>query len=185
MDKEMDKGNKKEAIDPVMMEEDQINKIMEKTRNKYNGIPYQYKMNNNKRSMADKEGLVSDEEEVGDIWDVDKIEEILRAKYERKTRGLGLGTEERNTIQITISVEPTTPCATNTFERTPMFIKLNFNGRRETRQGSNQGKSIAGASLGCNNELSTSHRESSSTVFKLTRHDPNHRHLNFNTIIEK
>ena len=28
MDKEMDKGNKKEAIDPVMMEEDQINKIM-------------------------------------------------------------------------------------------------------------------------------------------------------------
>jgi hypothetical protein len=138
----------------------------------YNGIPYQYKMNNKKRSIDDKEGLVRNEEEVGDLWDVYQIEEILRATYERKRRGLGLGIEERNPIRITISVEPTTPCVTNTFERTPMFIKLNFSGRRETRQGSNQGKSIAGASLGCNNELSTSHRESSSTVFKLTRHDP-------------
>jgi hypothetical protein len=102
MDKEMDKGKKKEAIDRVMMEEDQINKIMAKARKKYNGIPYQYKMNNKKRSIADKEGLVSHEEEVGDLSDVDKIEEILRAKYERKIRGLGLGTKERNPIQITM-----------------------------------------------------------------------------------
>jgi hypothetical protein len=30
MDKEMDKGKQKEAMDPIMMEEDQIKKIMEK-----------------------------------------------------------------------------------------------------------------------------------------------------------
>jgi hypothetical protein len=30
MDREMDKGKKKEAMDPIMMEEDQIKKIMEK-----------------------------------------------------------------------------------------------------------------------------------------------------------
>jgi hypothetical protein len=76
-------------------------------------------------------------------------------------------------------VEPTTPCATNTFKRIPMFIKLNFSGRRATRQGSNQGKSIVGASLGCNNELSTSCGGSSSTLFKLEGHDPMIRLLEF------
>jgi hypothetical protein len=30
MEEEMDKGKKKEAMDPIMMEEDQINQIMEK-----------------------------------------------------------------------------------------------------------------------------------------------------------
>jgi hypothetical protein len=34
-------------------------------------------MNNKKRAIADREGLVSDEEEVEDLWDVEKIEEIL------------------------------------------------------------------------------------------------------------
>jgi hypothetical protein len=51
------------------------------------GVPYQYKMNNQKRTIADREGLTTDEEEVEDLWDVEQIEEILRATYERKTIG--------------------------------------------------------------------------------------------------
>jgi hypothetical protein len=33
----------------------------------HNGAPYQYKMNNKKRVIADREGLASDEEEVEDL----------------------------------------------------------------------------------------------------------------------
>jgi hypothetical protein len=87
MEEEMDKGNNKEAMDPIMMEEDQIMNIMEKYGKKCNGVPYQYKMNNKKRAIADKEALTRNEEEAKDIWDVEKNEEILHAKYERKTRG--------------------------------------------------------------------------------------------------
>jgi hypothetical protein len=139
MEEEMDKGKKKEAMDPIMMEEDQIKKIMEKYGKTRSGIPYQYKMNNKKRAIADREGLESDEEEVEDLRAVEKIEEILHATYERKTGGPGSGTEGRTPIQITVSVEPTTPCATNTPERTPTFRQPNFSGRKETGQGSNQG----------------------------------------------
>jgi hypothetical protein len=113
MEEEMDKG-KKEAMDPIMMEEDQIKKIMEKDRNTRNGVPYQYKMNNKKRAIADIEGLERNEEEVEDLWDVEKIEEISCTTYERKTRGSRSGTEGITPIHITVSVEPTTPCATNT-----------------------------------------------------------------------
>ena len=49
------------------------------------GIPYQYKMNNKKRVIADKEGLENDEEDVEDLYVVDQIKEILCATYERKT----------------------------------------------------------------------------------------------------
>jgi hypothetical protein len=61
------KGSKKEAMDPIMMEEDQIKKIMEKYGKTRSKIPYQYKMNNKKRAIADREGLESDEEEVEDL----------------------------------------------------------------------------------------------------------------------
>jgi len=81
MDREMDKGKKQEAMDPIMMEEDQIKRIMEKDGKTRSEISYQYKMNNNKR----REGLASDEEEVEDLRDVEQIEEILHATYERKT----------------------------------------------------------------------------------------------------
>jgi hypothetical protein len=37
---------------------------METTGNTRSGVPYQYKMNNKKRAIADREGLASDEEEV-------------------------------------------------------------------------------------------------------------------------
>jgi hypothetical protein len=43
----MDKG-KKEAMDPIMMEEFHIKQIMETTENTHSGVPYQYKMNNKK-----------------------------------------------------------------------------------------------------------------------------------------
>jgi hypothetical protein len=38
------------------------------------GIPYQYKVNTNKRVVAVREGLASDEEEVEDLWVVENIE---------------------------------------------------------------------------------------------------------------
>jgi hypothetical protein len=72
MEEEMDKGKKEEAMDPIMMEEDQIKKIMATTGNTHNGLPYQYKMNNKKRAIADREGLESDEEEVEDLQAVEQ-----------------------------------------------------------------------------------------------------------------
>jgi hypothetical protein len=68
MEEDMDKGKKDEALDPIMMEEYQINQIMAIAGKMHNGVPYQYKMNNKKRSIADREGLASDEEEVEDLW---------------------------------------------------------------------------------------------------------------------
>ena len=83
----MDKGEKGEALDPIMMEEDQIKKIMETCGRTCTGEPYQYKMNNKKRATTMREGLESDEEEVEDLEAMEKIEEILCTTYERKTRG--------------------------------------------------------------------------------------------------
>jgi hypothetical protein len=87
MEGEMDKGKKEEALDPIMMDEDQINQIMETTGRMLSGVPYQYNMNTKKRSIATREGLTSDEEEVEDLRAVEQIEEILRVTYERKMRG--------------------------------------------------------------------------------------------------
>jgi hypothetical protein len=92
MEEEMDKGKKKEAMDPIMKEEDQINKIMEKAGKTRSGVPYQYKMNNKKRGIADRKGLASDEEEVEDLRVVEQIEEILCTTYERKIGGPRGGT---------------------------------------------------------------------------------------------
>jgi hypothetical protein len=84
MEEYVDKGNK-EAMETIMMEEDQIKKIIEKYGKTHNGVPYQYNMNNKKRAIVDREGLESDEEEVEDIRDMENIEEISRETYERKT----------------------------------------------------------------------------------------------------
>jgi hypothetical protein len=40
MEEEMDKGNKEESMDPIMMEEDQIKKIMATTGKMRSGVPY-------------------------------------------------------------------------------------------------------------------------------------------------
>jgi hypothetical protein len=81
---------------------------MEKYGKTHNGVPYQYKMNNKKRAIDNREGLERDEEEVHDLRVVEKIEEILCATYERKTGGLRVGTKGRTPIHITFSVGPTT-----------------------------------------------------------------------------
>jgi hypothetical protein len=61
MEEVMDKGNKKDAMDPIMMNEDHIKKIMKTTGKTRSGSPYQYKMNNKKRSVVDREGLERNE----------------------------------------------------------------------------------------------------------------------------
>jgi hypothetical protein len=131
MEEEMDRGKKEEALDPIMMEEDQIKQIMETTGRTRSGVPYQYKMNNKKRVVAMREGLESDEEEVEDLRAMEKIEEILHMTYERKTRGPRTGTKGSTPIHISVSVEPINPCATNTPIRTPPFRQPNF-GRKTT-----------------------------------------------------
>jgi hypothetical protein len=124
-------------------------------------------MNNKKRAIDDSEGLERDEEEVEDIQAMEKIEEILHVMYERKIEGPRSGTNGRNPIQNTVSVEPTTPCATNTPEKKIVFRQPNFSGRNTTGHTSNKGASTRGAILGSNNQLSTSCGGSSSTQFKM------------------
>ena len=85
-------------MDPMMMEENQIKKIMEKAGKTHSGVPYQYNMNNKKRVIDDREGLASDEEEVEDLQDVEYIEEILHTTYERKIGGPREGTQGRTPI---------------------------------------------------------------------------------------
>jgi hypothetical protein len=126
-----DKGKKEEPLDPIMMDEDQIKQIMETYGKTHSGLPYQYKVNTKKRGVVVREGLASDEEEVEDLWPVEHIEEILRATYERKTRGPRVRREDINPIHINVSLEPINPCVTITPKRTPPFRQLNF-GRRKT-----------------------------------------------------
>ena len=54
-------------MDPIMMVDDQIKRIMTKNGKTRSGVPYQYKVNNKKRVVAAREGLASDEEEVEDL----------------------------------------------------------------------------------------------------------------------
>jgi hypothetical protein len=67
---------------------------METTGKNHNGVPYQYNMNNRKRFIVDREGLESDGEEIEDLRDVEKIEEILCTTYERKIGGPRAGMKE-------------------------------------------------------------------------------------------
>jgi hypothetical protein len=80
-------NGKEEPLEPIMMNDGQIWWILETTRNILSGVPYQYKVNTKKRDIAEREGLASDEEEVEDLWAMEKIEEILHTTYERKKRG--------------------------------------------------------------------------------------------------
>ena len=69
-----------------------MKQIMEIVVKMHSGVPSQYNMNNKKRDIADREGSVSDEEEVEDLHVVEKIEEIMCATYERKTNSPRVGT---------------------------------------------------------------------------------------------
>jgi hypothetical protein len=82
------------------------------------------------------------------------------------------GTEGRTPIQFTIGVEPTTPCVTNTLERTPAFRQPNFSGRNIVGNTSKQGVETRGASSGTNSKISTPREGSSSTQFKMVGHNP-------------
>jgi hypothetical protein len=163
MDKDLDKWKKKEDMDPIMMDEDQKNKIIGKFGKMHNDRPYQYKMYKKNRTIVDKQGLMSDEEEVEDLRVVENIEEILQEMYERKKKGPWSGTKGKNTVHIIVSVEPTIPCATNTPERTLSFRQPIFSRRGAVGQGSNKGLIKRGKILGINNQLSTPHGSSSST----------------------
>jgi hypothetical protein len=111
MEKDIDRGKKKEVMDPIMMDEEQIKEIMDKVGTTRSGRPYQYKINRKKRAVAEREGLESDEEEVEDLCAMDHIEEIMCTTYERKTKVKGLTQKKALHSRSRISVEPTTPCA--------------------------------------------------------------------------
>jgi len=129
MEGERYKGKKEEDLDPIMMDEKQIKRIMVTVGRTRSGVPYQYKVNTKKRVVAAREGLGSDEEEVEDLRAMEQIEEILRATYERKMRGPRMGREGNNPIHINVIVEIINPCVTNTPKRTPPFRQLNFERR--------------------------------------------------------
>jgi hypothetical protein len=143
--KEKDKEQKEDALDPIMMDDDQINRIMVTTGRTHSGVSYQYKVNTKKRLEAMREGLESDEEEVEDLWVVEKIEEILCMTYERKMRGPRLEVKCNTPIHIIVSVEPINPCATNTPRKTPSFRQPNFGRRKIVGSTSTQQTTIGGA----------------------------------------
>jgi hypothetical protein len=172
MEGEGDKGKKEEALEPIMMDDEQIKWIMATAGKMCSGVPYQYKVNNKKIVVATREGLASDEEEVEDLRAVEQIEEIRHVKHERKTRGPRAGIEGINPIHINVSVEPINPCATKTPKITPPFRQPNF-GRRKTSGGTyTQGTTTRGASVGSISQVSTL-REGSSSTFRMVGHDPN------------
>jgi hypothetical protein len=116
--------------------------------------------------------LESDEEEVEDLRDVEQIEKILRATYERKTGGPKAGTEGRTLIHFSVGVEPITPCATNTPIITPPFRQPNFSGMKTTRNTSKQGVATGGTSSRSSSQVSTPCEGSSSSQFNMAGHDP-------------
>jgi hypothetical protein len=168
---EGDKGNKEEALEPIMMDEDHIKRIMETTRKTCNGVPYQYKVNTKKRVVDVREGLASDEDEVEELQVVDQIEEILRATYERNMRGPREEIEGNTPIHISVNVEPINLCVTITPRIKPPFRQPNFRRRKIVRSTSTQGTTTGGASSGRSSQVSTPCICSSST-FRMEGHDP-------------
>jgi hypothetical protein len=136
-------------------------------------------MNTKKRVVAFSEVLESDEKEVQDLQVVEKIQEILRATYERKTRGPRTGEEGSHPIHINVSVEPINPCATNTPKRTPPLRKPKFRGSPTARSTSTQGETTRGASSGSTSQVSTPRGGGSSFIFRMAGNNPTIRLLEF------
>jgi hypothetical protein len=103
---------------------------------------------------------------------VEKIKETMCTTYERKIGGLRARTEGRTPIQISVSVESTTPCATNTPEKIPAFRQSNFNGIKTIGNASKKGEETRRVNSRSNNRISTPRGGSSSTKFKMAGHDP-------------
>jgi hypothetical protein len=175
-----DKGKQEEEpLEPIMMDDNQIKWILASTGKTCSGVPYQYKMNTKKRVVALREGLASDEEEVEYLRVVEQIQEILRATYERKTRGQRTGEEGSHPIHINVSVEPINPCATNTTKRTPSLRKPKSRGSPTARSTSTQGETTRGSSSGSTSQVSTPRGGGSSFVFRMAGNNPTIRLLEF------
>jgi hypothetical protein len=172
MAKGEDKGKKEEFLDPILMDDDQLKWILESPGMTRSRVPYQYKVNTKKRAIVVREGLASDEEEVEVLQAMEKIEEIMRAKYERKTRGQRTGGEDSHPFHINVSVEPINPCATNTPKRTSPFRQLNFGGSPIARSTSTIRETTGGASSGSTSQVSTPREGGSNSVFRMAGHDP-------------
>jgi hypothetical protein len=160
-----------EPLDLIMMDDDQFKWILASSGMMHSGSPYQYKVNTKKRDVATREGLESDEVEVEDIWAMEKIEEILRATYDREMRGPRMGGKGNHPIHINVSVEPINPCVTNTPKRTPPFRQPKFGGSSTTRSTSTLGATTGGASSGSTSQVSTPCGGGSSSVFRMVGHD--------------
>jgi hypothetical protein len=70
----------------------------------------------------------------------------MHATYERKMRGTRVEVEGSTPIHISVSLEPTNPCATNTPRRTPPFRQPNLWRRKTEGSTSTQGTTSGGAS---------------------------------------
>jgi hypothetical protein len=81
MDKALERGQKKEEMHPIMMDDEHTKEIIRKAGVMRSGRPYQYKMNSNKREVVEREVLDSDEEEVENLRVTWKIEDILCGTY--------------------------------------------------------------------------------------------------------
>jgi hypothetical protein len=161
MEEGQDKGKKEEELlDPILMDDDQLQWILASSGMTRSGVPYQYKVNTKKRVIATREGLESDEEEVEDLramWS--RLRKSCMQTYERKTRGPRMGGEGNHPIHINVSVEPINPCATNTPKRTPPFRQPKFGGSPTARSTSTIGETTGGASSGSISQVSTPRAE--------------------------
>jgi hypothetical protein len=90
-----------EPLDPIFMDDDQLKWILASSGMTHSGAPYQHKVNTKKRAVSEREGLASDEEEVEDLWVVEKIEEILRVPH-MKGKQEAQEQEEKTTILSTL-----------------------------------------------------------------------------------
>jgi hypothetical protein len=156
-------------MDPITMDDEQASEIIRNEGVTHIGHPYQYRMNNKKKIVMEWEGLDNDEEEVDDICATRIIEDILHTKNERKTKGHGYNVEEGSPFYIRISVETTTPCATNRTEEEKLVNQQVVSGRIIF---AGHGSSSRSASSTISFQVSTSHGGGSSTNFTMTGQDP-------------
>jgi hypothetical protein len=115
--------------------------------------------------------LDNDEEEVEDLRVIEKIEEILRDTYERKTRVQGSGEKEGSPFHILISVEPTTPCVTKTSKEEKLVNQQVIRGRRTFTGHGSSGKSSRRVSSKSSSQLSTPCGGGSKTNFTMEGQD--------------
>jgi hypothetical protein len=90
-----------------------------------------------------------------------------------------MGGEGSHPIHINVNVEPINTCVTNTPKRTSPFRQPKFGRILTTRSTSTLGATTGGASSSSTIQVSTPCRGGSSLVFRMARHDPSIRLLEF------